>query len=748
MDLGYLINILLRRKWLLLTVIILASTATWFFVGTLDDTYKSKAVISTGIIDYKGVSLQQDNPFIQQFQIESSFNSLIEKMKNRRSIKLLTDKLVLHDWDYEKGQPSADHFRTPLLEDVGLSDSQVNNIVKKLKASYTDTLLNTKPLAEHSGTQLAEAYGYDYEAILKKLEVKRIGETDYLSVEFESEDKNLSYFVVKTFVDEFRALHEDDLSTKEEKALKFATKQFEARGRELDSITTLIDDYKNANGLVDVTSQREGVVSHIKDLELKLEESRLQIPALKSNISLLEREISKYGKQLGSSFANSILNREDINDLDNEIKKLQVRKVEDFANGKSTAALDKTIEAKRSELSKLLVQDVPVNRSHTGKIDDQTIQMVQDKVQKQLDLELAEASVISYRSEINRLQGKANSLTLNDNRMASLLASKDLIDKEFSQAKDRYEGAKSYAEGTENPLTVVEEPETPYEPESKHRAVFSAFAGVAGGSIASIILFLLAFIDSSLQSPSQFQRVTRLSLIGHVNKVKVKNMNLHDLFLAFQSKPDLEVFKENIRKIRTALEGSGAKTILFASPKHQEGKSFLMVMLAYALSLNDKKILIIDTNFKNNTLSGYKTKSFIEISTDGPQSQTTHGVENGYGQLFNPETAGANDINLRNIDIVANKGGSQSPAEVLAGKNFKKVVEQYAKKYDFIFMEAAAMNKYSDARELMPFVDKVVVVMSSESPIGNEDKDSLDYLRGMNGKMLGGILNKVDLKNI
>ncbi|MCC6725604.1 MAG: hypothetical protein IT258_13940 [Saprospiraceae bacterium] len=747
MDLGYLINILLKRKWLLLTVVLISSIATYFFIDSLPETFKSKAVVSTGIIDYKGVSLQKDNPFIQQFQIESSFNSLIEKMKSRNSIKMLTDTLLLHDLQERmkgaQGKPFNEKPDEAKLADLGVD---MDNLVMKLKTNYNDSFLNTKPVPVIDN-QLAEAFKYDFESLWKKLEIKRIGETDYLSVEYESNNPALSHFVVKTFLEKFFQTHEEDLTRKERKAEEFAATQFFARKHELDSITSLIDNYKNVHNLVDVTSQREGVVAHIKDLELKLEESRLQIPALKTNITSLEKQIVKLGKGIGDDFANAILYRDDVNNIDEQVKKLQEQKVELFASGKSTVAIDKSIEALRLRQADMISKTVPVNSSHKGKLDDQAIQMVQDKVQKQLELELAEAAVTSYQHEINRLQGKANVLTNNDNELATLISAKELADKEYSLAKDKYEAAKSYSVSTENPLSMVEDPEFPFESEPKHRAVFSAFAGIAGGSVASIILFLLAFLDSSLQSPGHFQRVTKLPLLGFVNKVKVKNMNLNDLFLNFQPKSDLEAFKENIRKIRTAIEESGAKCILFASPKAHEGKSFLTVMLAYALSLNDKKILIIDTNFKNNTLSGYKTKSFIEISTDGPHHQST--MENGYGQLSsNPETAGSDDTNLRNIDIVANKGGSQSPAEVLAGKNFKKVIEQYAKKYDFIFMEAAAMNKYSDARELMPFVDKVVVVMSAESPVGNEDKDSLEFLRSLEDKVVGGILNKVDLKNI
>ncbi len=747
MDLGYLINILLKRKWLLLTVVLISSVTTYFIVDSLPEAYKSKAVVSTGIIDYKGVSLQQDNPFIQQFQIESSFNSLIEKMKSRNSIKLLTDTLLLHDIA-ERMKENGEPFTKPNEEKLAELGIDLNNIAMKLKTSLSDSFLNKKPIPAVDN-QVAEAFKYDFESLWKNLEIKRIGETDYLSVEYESHNPALSHFVVSTFLNKFFKMHEDDLTEKERTAEKFAQKQFHARKQELDSITTLIDNYKNVHGLVDVTSQREGVVSHIRDLELKLEESRLQIPALKTNIVSLEKQIVKLGKGLGDDFANAILYRDDVNNIDEEIKKLQEQRVELFASGKSTATIDKRIEGMREKQAEMISRTVPVNKDHKGKLDNQAIQMVQDKVAKQLELELAEAAVISYQREINRLQGKANILTTNDNELASLLAAKDIADKEYSAAKEKYESAKSYAEGSENPLDIVEEPEFPYESVPKHRAVFSAFAGIAGGSIASIVLFLLAFLDSSLQSPNHFQRVTKLPLVGYLNSVKVKNMNLHDLFLNFQTKPDLEAFKEHIRKLRTSLETSGARTILFASPKAQEGKSFLMVMLAYALSLNDKKILIIDTNFKNNTLSGYKTKSFIEISTEGSANRKSEAMESGYGQLSaNPETAGNDDANLRNIDIVANKGGSQSPAEVLAGKNFKKVIEQYAKKYDYIFMEAAAMNKYSDARELMPFADKMVVVMSAESPLGSEDKDTMTYLNGLKDKLLGGILNKVDIKNV
>jgi Mrp family chromosome partitioning ATPase/uncharacterized protein involved in exopolysaccharide biosynthesis len=746
MDFSYLFTILLRRKWLLLSVVLISSVATWFFVGQLPPIFKAKAIISTGIIDYKGVSLQKDNPFIQQFQIESSFNGLTEKMKSRRSIKMLTERLLAHDVlaDGIMVKP----FRTPEEEQDGISQKEIDNLALKLKTNNTDTSVNEKPHLEVADNRLAEAYGYDYESILKKLEILRIGETDYLSIEFKSESPELSYFVVKTFKEEFFKLHEEDLSYEENVALKFHETQMDKRKQELDAKILEINEYKRNNALVDVTTQRETVVSHLKDLELKKEEQSQQVIALQRQIPILNAKILEYNKVNMEDYSSNVFFTSDFQKLNDEIKSLQAKLIDQVAAGnKNTGNMEARIEQLKNEQSKYISKNVPISSKAKEGMATQVRQWITESLEKQMELEFAKAAVRGYEAEIIKQQGRAGKLLADDSHLATLEAEKERIQEEFLRVSKEYDDAKLYAEGTENPLALVEEPEMPTEPEPSHRAMFSVFAGVASGSLTSIFLFLLAFLDSSIQSPSQFQRMTKMPLVGHVNRVKVKNLNLQHLFAHTQSEPDLEVFKENVRKLRTAIENSGAKSFLITSPKEQEGKSFLIVLLAYAFSLNNKRILIIDTNFKNNTLSEFKTKSFIEITTD-PTGSYMAGLGTGRKQLPSGQESQEGDPYLKNIDIVGNKGGSQSPSEVLAGKDFKKVMEQYGKKYDYIFLEAAAMNKYSDARELQPYVDKVLAVFSSQSPIGNADKDTFEFLRKLDGQLLGGILNNVDLKNI
>ena len=131
----------------------------------------------------------------------------------------------------------------------------------------------------------------------------------------------------------------------------------------------------------------------------------------------------------------------------------------------------------------------------------------------------------------------------------------------------------------------------------------AGFAGLVTASLATVLLFLLALFDMSLNSPNQFQKFTNLNLIGTINKIKDSNLDLKQLFASYTNDTNLESFKESLRKIRYMFEETNASTFLITSTKEGEGKTFLILTLAYALTLKDKKILLIDTNFKNNTLT-------------------------------------------------------------------------------------------------------------------------------------------------
>jgi Mrp family chromosome partitioning ATPase len=248
---------------------------------------------------------------------------------------------------------------------------------------------------------------------------------------------------------------------------------------------------------------------------------------------------------------------------------------------------------------------------------------------------------------------------------------------------------------------------------------------------------LITFFDRSLATPFQFSKQVGLPLLSVLNRLNSRQYITFDiLFSVPESDKTAAFFKESMRKIRHEIETSEAKSFLFASLKDQEGKSFLAGGLAYMLALKNKKVLIIDTNFKNNTLTSVSAQHLENLLL-------TEGEENAINA-----TRLDIDIIMPKVDIIGNKGGKNSPSELLAGVDFAKKMRELGRQYDYIFLEASCLNKYSDARELVEFVDKVVPVFDATTAITEKDAEGIAYLKSLGDKLLGCVLNKVELKNL
>jgi Mrp family chromosome partitioning ATPase len=207
------------------------------------------------------------------------------------------------------------------------------------------------------------------------------------------------------------------------------------------------------------------------------------------------------------------------------------------------------------------------------------------------------------------------------------------------------------------------------------------------------------------------------------------------------------------------MENSNGKVLLFTSPKKKDGKTFVMFSLAYVLSLINKRVLIIDTNFKNNSLSQLLVKPQTEIKViEGKRVNLLIGSgkkrkaddEDNDGELENDNTYDLiNPTKFKNIFIVGNAGGgNESPAEILSGRDFTNLIAVLVESFDYILLEGAALNDYSDTKELVQYADKVYAVFSAESGVKQLDKESIAYFRSLGKKFGGAILNRVDTKDM
>ena len=152
---------------------------------------------------------------------------------------------------------------------------------------------------------------------------------------------------------------------------------------------------------------------------------------------------------------------------------------------------------------------------------------------------------------------------------------------------------------------------------------------------------------------------------------------------------------------------------------------------------------MLDTNFKTPLPEAYTDQATPNRALINKAIR-----DHGLSAIFQEKTKVGGDGGEHRVDIIGNTGLQKSPAELLVPEKFRQFLADLRVHYDFILLESAALNNYSDAHELAPYADQVIAVFNARSVIGPADKDSLDYLRSLNGHFAGAVLTEVDPRNI
>lgn len=746
MDIASFFRVLLRRKWLIITVTLTAILATYFISQKLPYDYKSQATLATGITDNSDVSLEENNssnPYI----ISTRFSNLIEQIHSRRIMNLLSYRLILHDLE------SPEPFR----ELAGAEEEYSEDILEKAKFLYQAKLDSMQTLGATDKMDwvlldILKKADYDEEELRENLKIERPVGSDFINIVFTSEDPQLSAFVVNALSEEFMRYYKTNKVKRVENSLTFFTNLVETKKKELDEKVAVLRSYKEENSVINYGAQSASMLSRIAQLQSNQEDETKTIMGLRQAIMNIESQMqgnsdSDFGAQAGQNNQQMIRIRNKITELNNR-----------YINGNmQNQALADSLAMYRQQLDQLIGSSNTENLYRPGITRQELASM---KVKNQIELEMAQARLSSVNKELARLEREAYGFSENEGEIASLESDIEVAREEYLQVLDKYNTARNASISVANRLEQIEVGEPAYEPETSRRLLMIAIAGAASFSLCVVLIFFLEFVNVKVDSPSKFKTHVRLPLLGTLNKVNLNGFDLKAIFSGQDKDENREVYKQLLRKVRFEVESKKARSILLTSNKPGEGKTFTIISLAYALSLLGKRILIIDTNFKNNTLTKLfmprkEAEKYLEESTamrDPEVEQKLLGETGEMGEEEPPREVDHRGLitptRLQGIDLIASRGGNLSPAEIFMSKNFQKLLKELEKEYDYIMLEGPAMNQFSDTKELINFVDKVITVFSAESSINQMDRETINYLKKLDGKLIGTILNKVAPYNL
>ncbi len=737
MDLLFLGKVLWRKLWILISVPLIAAFAAYLFTMDMPDTYVSKAQLATGFTIRDQVSLTEET--FNSREADIKFSNLMSSMNSGLAINLTSFRLLLHDLD--SGNVP---FHRP---DRSVFDPTVQE-VEKVREVVTRKLKTFSPLTSTDPdfsliNDFLTAYRYNYNDIKDNLRFDRIPNTDYIDVFISADDARLSAQTVNAFCEEFIRYHESLKVERTSESVEFLHDLVQKKKLELDRILETQKAFKTDNSVFNLEGESGMKMGQLSVLEAQAASIRSNVRRLELQIRQLNEDLARMAAPVTSAGNQRIL------ELRTRINEMNSRYI---TQGSDDQRLLDSLEFLREELR--VAQE---NSSRQGALSTpgHTVADLQyQRKEKEIELEVQRDDLRSTESKIRAINYSFSGYANKEAELSTIHKEVELATQEYNLALDKYNEARNRQLMSSN-LRFVVVATPPVHPEPGIRLIIIALAAFASFVFCIMFIAALEFMDTSIRTPERFKRMANLPMAGILSKIDGRNFNIRAYFNQQDAGEEIETFKSLLRKFRHEVESMNGKVILFTSPKRRDGKTFVMFTLSYVLSLLDKRVLILDTNFRNNSLSQILGRGQSDLKVldtrrhkllvGAPEADRKLEVEfereNSY-DLINP-------TKFRNIYIVGNSGGgTESPAEILSGRDFANLISALADSFDYVLMEGAAMNDYSDTKELVKYADKVVAVFSADTSIRQLDREAIQYFKLMGKKFGGCVLNRVESKDL
>jgi succinoglycan biosynthesis transport protein ExoP len=737
MDFLYLLRILLKRKWLIVGSGLLAAAIAWALTMSQPKMFRSFSRFSTGYAIAEEVQIGKDN--VDIYTADVKFNNIIVTVTSPSVVSLLSYNLMIHDLE------DPDPFRrlTPKKKQTAQYKhvnryQALNTLKQKLESMSMLTSINPE---EKDLLEFIDLYGYDYNSLLKAISVNRVQRTDYIEIASMSENPDLSAYMVNTLLPQFLRYYRGVRSSRSAESLDTLKSLMDRKKQEVDDKNALL----RSEGIVNVGEENSSKLETIMNLETTLTQEQGKQTQRNYDLQKINQRLTtldggtlrqdRNGKPAGRTNNDElVILRRTMNDAYKAY----------ISSGSSDPALKKKYESLQTDYQNKIAAIQPdAGTDAPASQEESRTSLLTKKSDLETDIRAGNDNITAIQDKITSIKTNLIKDAGKGAVIESLIRDAELANKEYLSAKQKYNDAVDIATSSVSNFRLILSAQPAINPEPSKLVLIVGMAGASAMIITILIIVLLTYLDASIKTPVIFAKTVGLKLISMVNFMNMRQKDLAELITARESSPDesynnrYNQFRESLRKLRFEIENSGKKIFLFASTKKGEGKTTLIQALSYSLSMSKKRILIIDTNFCNNDLTiRWNAEPILEK------------IYPGQGQSVISQVRKAAKEVAPSIFIIGSEGGDYTPTEILPRENILQHLRALVGEYDYILLEGPPLNDFSDAKELVQYVDGVIAVFSAKHIIKQIDMQSMAFFKELNGKFCGAVLNMVDLEDI
>lgn len=282
------------------------------------------------------------------------------------------------------------------------------------------------------------------------------------------------------------------------------------------------------------------------------------------------------------------------------------------------------------------------------------------------------------------------------------------------------------------PASVLRWEDTPLQPEksrSPRKIVFAAVGAFLGFLGGLVVVAGLELGNSKVRDSAAAARATSAPLLAKLPRVEFSGDGM--VLLSDPSSAGAEAFRR-LRAILAPPPGGTARTVLFASARAGEGKSFCALNYASSLAMQGHRTLLLDADLRRPGLSR--------------QHLADAGPDTGLGGYLDGKTDPADacfTTALPNLYMLSSGPMRADAAELLAGTRFPALLEDAYRWFDRVVIDSPSVFSVSDTLAITRYADRTCLVVRDGGSDRRDLKRAAELIRSAGGTLVGFIWNEL-----
>ncbi|MDT8410268.1 MAG: polysaccharide biosynthesis tyrosine autokinase [Wenzhouxiangellaceae bacterium] len=704
-------RILLKRRWMVLSVVMIIVVATLLSTILMVPVYRSTAAVqitppNNQILEYADFSGDQGGYLGQQ----QFYTTQYEILRSRG----LAEAVVRNEGVENHPELTGEIRQRSLIGELkGLPGAIKNALTPNRTAEIGG--LSAEQKRERA---IRAAAG----ALRSRIEIEPVRNSNLVKVSVEAFDPGFAAEMANAVVAEYTRSSMQRRFAAGSQARDFLEDQLADMRISIERADQALLDFAQRNKVADLDQRVSMATSTLNDLNQRLSDVETELITLGSYKNMIER---------GQAADISLVNGSE-----------EIRALRNQRAGMAT---------EYASLSQRFKEDYPTLVELRNQMDEISDQIAEERT----------LAIRGILSRYNSLSSEAESLReAIETREGGILALNqqavqyNILKRDFETNRELYDGLLQrmkeigVAAGVQaNNIAIIDSalpPGGPFKPVLSRNLALALVLGLMGGVGLALVL---EFFDSSIHRTEDLEALTGRPVLGLVPMVKAKAMREDNSQFSLPERavghysarfPKSSV-SEAFRSLRTSLMFSTPEgmpnTILVTSPGPGDGKTTTSINLATVMAQNGSRVLLIDADLR---------KPRLHRDFGKPQSP---GLTNRIAgkQTDANESSSILATDVEGLFLMPSGPSAPNPAELLSSERMRKIVAMNGRAFDHVIIDTAPILGLADSMVLSRLVDGVIVVTQAGKTAKDTIKTSMRRLAQVRAPVLGVVLNAVDL---